>query len=111
MANDKLRGYRRGLPYRNGDIKLSEFLKEFKFKEVLYNEGYTENESKRYLNYTYDALKDLSAILNIPSNAVSLLNEKNEKPALLLGTDSKGHTNFIVNKNGTLVKNWVYILF
>lgn len=110
MANEKLRGYRRGLPYRNGDVKLSDFLKEFKFKEVSYNESYTDNESKRYLNYTYDALKDLCAILNIPSNVVSLLNEKGEKPALLLGTDSKGQTNFIVNKNGTLVKNWVYFL-
>lgn len=110
MANEKLRGYRRGLPYRSGDIKLSEFLKEFKFKEVSYNESYSENESKRYLNYTYDALKDLCAILNIPSNVVSLLNDKNEKPALLLGTESKGQTNFIVNKNGTLVKNWVYFL-
>ena len=110
MAEEKLRGYRKGLPYRHGDVKLSDFLKEFKFKEVSYNETYTENESKRYLNYTYDALKDLCAILNIPSNVVSLMNDKNEKPSLLLGTENKGQSNFIVNKNGTLAKNWLYFL-
>ena len=56
MANEKLRGYRRGIPYRNGDVKQEEFLKEFKFKGVEYGEGYSEKDKKRYLNYTYDAL-------------------------------------------------------
>ena len=110
MANEKLRGYRRGIPYRNGDVKQEEFLKEFKFKGIEYGEGYSEKDKKRYLNYTYDALKDLSAILNIPSNVISLLNQNNEKPNLFFGEANKGITNFIVNKDGTVVRNWVYFL-
>lgn len=110
MANEKLRGYRRGIPYRNGDIKQEDFLKEFKFKGIEYGEGYSENDKKRYLNYTYDALKDLSAILNAPSNVMSLLNKDNEKPNLYFGEANKGMTNLIVNKDGTVVRNWVYLL-
>ena len=110
MANEKLRGYRRGIPYRTGDVKEDVFLKEFKFKGIEYGAGYAENDKKRYLNYTYDALKDLSAILNMPSKVVSLLNKENEKPALYFGEANKGHTNFIVNKDGTIVRNWVYFL-
>ena len=72
MANEKLRGYRRGIPYRTGDVKEDVVLKEFKFKGIEYGVGYAENDKKRYLNYTYDALKDLSAILNMPSKVVSL---------------------------------------
>ena len=110
MANEKLRGYRRGIPYRNGDIKQEEVLKEFKFKGIEYGEGYSEKDRKRYLNYTYDALKDLSVILNIPSNVVSLLNKNQEKPMLFFGEANKGITNFVVNKDGTIVRNWVYFL-
>lgn len=108
MANEKLRGYRRGIPYRTGDIKQEDVLREFKFKGIEYGEGYSENDKKRYLNYTYDALKDLCAILNISSNVISLLNQNNEKPYIYFGEANKGVTNFIVNKNGTVVRNWVY---
>lgn len=110
MVNEQLRGYRRGVPYRNGDVKKDNFISEFKFEDIIYNEDYTESDKKRYLNYTYDALKDLSSILNIPVNVLSLQNSKNEKTSLYFGDANKGKENLVINKNGSVSQKWVYFL-
>ena len=109
MANEGLRGYRRGIPYRNGDIKVEDFLKEFKFSNVVYKDSYTESDRKRYLNYSYDAFKDLCSVLNMPSEIISL-NDSEDKHDLVFGINNKGAKNLILNKKGRLVRNWVYFL-
>lgn len=106
-----VRGYRRGIQYRKGNISKEQIIKELGFKDVLFNKDTTlNNEEQTFLNYTYDSLRDLSNILNIPLNLISLRNKDNNVPNLAFTNTDKSYVNFVVAKQGKISINWYLLL-
>ena len=110
VEKSRLRGYRRGIPYRKGNVTENDFLSEFKFKGVKFNNEYTEAEKRYYLNNTFDALKDLSMILNVSPETLSLLNKNGEKPDLVFGKTDKSYSNLVISKGGNIAQTWIKYL-
>lgn len=110
------RGYRRGIQYRSGNITKEQAIKELGFKDVLFNKDTVLNnsdsksEEQTFLNYTYDSLRDLSNILNIPLNLISLRNKDNNVPSLAFTNTDKSYVNFVVAKQGRISINWYLFL-
>ena len=111
MKNDnRPRVYRRGIPYKSGEIKVEDLKNEFKFKNVEFSGNYSAKEEKSYLKFSYEGLKDLCSVLNMPSYLISLNTSKDEQNSVVLGTNEKGHKNLIITKTGSLTRNWVCFL-
>lgn len=77
---------RTGEDYRSGnDIKGDHYLKEFKFRAGEFGNWMTENDRRESMNMGYDALKDLSKIIETKPEHVSL----NGKLAIAFGARGK----------------------
>ena len=64
---------RAGVDYRNGrDVTPQDFLDEFGFRGVEFGNWVPQAERQMYLNKSYDAIKDLCAIIGISPRAFSL---------------------------------------
>jgi DNA repair protein RadC/predicted ABC-type ATPase len=114
---------RAGQDWRKGqDVTPQMFMDAFRFKGVEFgnwvSDGRNDKERQGMLNAAYDALHDLAAILNIPTQAVSLNGD------LGLGFGSRGHGKFaahyepdflVINLTktrgaGTLAHEWFHAL-
>lgn len=114
---------RSGQDWRQGrDVTPEMFMDAFRFKGVEFgnwvSDGRNDKERQGMLNAAYDALHDLAAILNIPTQAVSLNGD------LGLGFGSRGHGRFsahyepdflVINLTktrgaGTLAHEWFHAL-
>ena len=64
---------RAGVDYRNGrDVTPQDFLDEFGFRGVEFGNWVPQAERQLYLNKSYDAIKDLCAVIGISPRAFSL---------------------------------------
>lgn len=109
MANI-VREYRKGPTYRSGNIAEDKVKKEFKFLNINYGTEYSGKEKQDYLNYTYDALKDFADILNVPTDLFSLKTKEGVKADLTFGSSNKSYKNFVVTKEGNVVRSWYHFL-
>lgn len=110
MESPIVRGYRRGISYRNGNISKDSILKEFGFKDVIFDRTYNSKEQQNYLNYVYDSLKDLGNLLNLSSSIISLKDKNNESPNIVFGVSNKSYKNLVISKHGDVAHNWYYLL-
>jgi len=64
---------RDGIDYRNNtDVKGKNYMDTFKFRGGEFGEWLTEKDRKVSMNYGYDALKDLSHVLNIKDESIAM---------------------------------------
>jgi hypothetical protein len=61
--------------YRDGDISADEFRKQFGFRGVEFGNWLTAEDRRIRLNMAYDSFKDLSKIIKVPDNSLSLNGE------------------------------------
>lgn len=76
---------RTGVEYRDGDVSPELFQKTFGFRGGEFGNWLPNDERQSVLNFAYDALMDLSNVLNVPPKALSL----NGDIAVAFG--SRGH--------------------
>lgn len=63
---------RTGKEHRQGDIKTTDFQKAFGFRGGEFGKWQMNKDGQTSLNHAYDALHDLSDVLNLPPKAMSL---------------------------------------
>ena len=105
-----VREYRKGPNYRSGNITEDKVKNEFKFLNINYGTEYSGKEKQDYLNYTYDALKDFADVLNVPADLFSLKTKEGVKSDLTFGNSNKSYKNFVVTKEGNVVRSWYHFL-
>ena len=108
--NNIVREYRRGFTYRQGNISEDKFLSELKFGKIIYSETLSNEERQRILNYTYDALYDLSDILDISPYFLSLRTGELGKTILHIGQKVGNRANLLSNAKGKFAYNWFKLL-
>lgn len=64
--------FRTGPAVRKGNIKGSQFMKEFGFRGVEFGNWNNQIERQRVMNHAYDALRDLSEVTGLHPKAMSL---------------------------------------
>ncbi len=110
---------RSGEDYRNNkNITGEDMLKEFNFKGGEFGNWLNEQDRQQSLNYCYDALKDLSKGLNIPSKDIALNNSlsiafgsRGEGSALAHYEEERNVINLTKMKGaGSLAHEWGHAL-
>lgn len=104
-----VRKYRRGVAYRTGDITKKQIIDEFGYADVVIDKRlYDEKEGQKLLNYTYDSLRDLASILNIPLRTLPL--NSNSENIINIGAVNMTYNNLCPIKTGNIALNWYRIL-
>lgn len=106
MENNITRIYKTTEAHRKGNMTKELFVKDFSFDKVTFSENLSDKERQESLNAAYDALYDLSEVLDVSPYILTLRDNKFEEKCIHIGQKSGNSKYLFVDVNGLVAYNW-----